>query len=109
MIFATTLVFLITGVAQSVGPQLTGLISPFPVYAATLAAFTHRLQGREQAVLLLRGVVAGSFTFIAFFLVVSLTLVAWGVTASFLAAIGVSLLTHAVSLQFLRGGGERRA
>jgi hypothetical protein len=47
MFFATALVFLITGLAQSLGPQLTGLISPFPVYAATLAAFTHRFQGRE--------------------------------------------------------------
>ncbi len=105
VVSATALVFLITGVAQSLGPQLTGLISPFPVYAATLAAFTHRFQGRDQAVLLLRGVIAGSFTFIAFFLVVSLTLVALGVAASFLAAIGVSLLTHAVSLRFLRRGG----
>jgi len=103
MIFATALVFLITGFAQSLGPQLAGLISPFPVYAATLAAFTHRFQSREQAVMLLRGVIAGSFTFIIFFLIVSLTIVAWGVAVSFLAAIGVSLLTHAASFQFLRG------
>ena len=103
MICATALVLLITGLAQSLGPQLTGLISPFPAYAATLAAFTHRFQGREQAVMLLRGVIAGSFTFIVFFLVVSLTIIAWGVAASFLAAIGISLLTHAASLQFLRG------
>jgi ABC-type nickel/cobalt efflux system permease component RcnA len=53
--------------------------------------------------MLLRGVIAGSFTFIVFFLVVSLTIVAWGVAVSFLAAIGVGLLTHAASLQFLRG------
>ena len=103
MFFATALVFVITGVAQSVGPQLTGLISPLPVYAATLAAFTQWFQGREQAVLLLKGVIAGSFTFIAFFLVLSLTIVTWGIATSFLAAIGVSLLTHTVSLQFLRG------
>lgn len=109
IIFATALVFLITGVAQALGAQLTGLITPFPVYAATLAAFTHRFQGREQAVLLLRGVIAGSFTFIAFFLVLSLTLVAWGVAVSFLAAIGVSLLTHVVSLQFLRRERGSRA
>ena len=110
IISATALVFLITGIAQSLGPQLTGLISPFPVYAATLAAFTHRFQGREQAVLLLRGVIAGSFTFIVFFLVVSLTIVSWGTAASFLAAIGVSLLTHAASLQFLLSAGvESRA
>jgi len=109
IIFATVLVFLITGTAQAFGAQLTGLITPFPVYAATLAAFTHGFQGREQAVLLLRGVIAGSLTFILFFLVLSLTLIAWGVAASFLAALVVSLLTHAVSLQFLRKGIWSRA
>jgi hypothetical protein len=103
MISATALVLLITGLAQPLGPELTGLLSPFPVYATTLAVFTHRSQGGKQAVKLLRGVIVGSFTFIVFFIVVSLTLVAWGVGASFLTAIGVSLLTHAASLQFLRG------
>jgi hypothetical protein len=102
MISATALVLLITGLAQSLGPELTGLLSPFPVYATTLAVFTHRTQDGKQAVRLLRGVIVGSFTFIMFFLVVSLTIVEWGVGLSFLTAIVVSLLTHTASLQFLR-------
>jgi hypothetical protein len=102
MVSATALVFLITGVAQVLGPQLTGLLTPFPIYATTLAVFTHRSQGGEEAVKLLRGVIVGSLTFIFFFLIVSLTIVAWGVAASFLTAIGASFLTHATSLQLLR-------
>jgi len=102
MFSATALVILITGVAPLVGPQLTGLLSPFPVYATTLAVFVHRSQGGEEAVKLLRGVVVGSFTFIVFFLILSLTIVAWGVASSFLMAIGVSLLTHISSLQVLK-------
>jgi len=102
MFSATALVILITGVAPLVGPQLTGLLSPFPVYATTLAVFVHRSQGGEEAVKLLRGVVVGSFTFIVFFLILSLTIVAWGVSSSFLMAIGVSLLTHISSLQVLK-------
>ena len=102
MVSATALVILITGVAPLLGPQLTGLLSPFPVYATTLAVFVHRSQGGEEAVKLLRGVVVGSFTFIVFFLILSLSIVAWGVAWSFLMAIGMSLLTHITSLQVLK-------
>jgi len=102
MASATALVILITGAAPFLGPQLTGLLSPFPIYATTLAVFTHRSQGGGEAVKLLRGVVVGSFTFIIFFLILSLTIMTWGVGFSFLLAIGVSLLTHFVSLHVLR-------
>ena len=102
MVSATILVFLITGVAQWLGPQLTGLLTPFPIYATILAVFTHRYAGGAQAVRLLRGVVAGSFTFAVFFLVISSTIVLWGIGLAFVCAIGVSVLTHFVSFQFLR-------
>jgi hypothetical protein len=103
MISATALVFIITGVAQLLGPQLTGLLTPFPVYVIVLAVFIHRLQGGGQAVRLLRGVVGGSLTFAIFFLVISTTILAWGTGASFTAAICIGLATHACSLQFLKG------
>ena len=102
MASATALVFLITGLAQVLGPQLTGLLTPFPIYATILAVFTHQYAGGTQAVRLLRGVVAGSFTFAVFFLVISSTIIVWGIGIAFLCAIGVSLLTHIASLQFLR-------
>jgi len=102
MVSATALVIALTAVAPLLGPQLTGLLSPFPVYATTLGVFTHRSQGGEEAVKLLRGVVVGSLTFTVFFLVVALTIVSWGLAASFLTAIGVSLLMHSVLLQLLR-------
>lgn len=102
MVSATALVFIITGIAQLLGPQLTGLLTPFPVYATILAIFVHRMEGGQQAVRLLRGVVAGSFTFAVFFLVISTTMLAWGVDTSFICAIGISLVTHASSLQFLK-------
>jgi hypothetical protein len=106
MASATALVFVVTGLAQLLGPQLTGLLTPFPIYATTLAVFTHRSQGGEEAVKLLRGVIVGSVTFILFFLILSLTIVAWGIAASFLTAVGASFLTHATSLQLLRFRGR---
>jgi len=102
MVSATALVFVITGVAQLLGPRLTGLLTPFPVYVTILAVFIHRLQGGGQAVRLLRGVVAGSFTFAVFFLVLSTTILAWGVGASFTAAICTGLVTHGCSFQLLQ-------
>jgi hypothetical protein len=102
MVSATALVFIITGIAQLLGAQLTGLLTPFPVYATILAIFVHRSEGHAQAVRLLRGVVAGSFTFAVFFLVISSTILTLGLGVSFVCAIGMSLLTHIVSFMFLK-------
>jgi hypothetical protein len=104
MITATTLVLVITGVAQTLGPHLTGLLTPFPIYATILAIFTHRLEGGTEAVKLLRGLVAGLFTFTVFFLVISSTILPWGIGLSFVSAIGISLFTHATSLLILKRG-----
>lgn len=106
MISATALVFIITGAAQLLGPQLTGLLAPFPVYATILAVFIHRLEGGGQSVRVLRGLVAGSFTFAVFFLIISATILPWGVGASFTCAIGASVLTHAGSFRFLKHSGS---
>lgn len=102
MFSATVLVFVITGLAPVLGAELTGLLSPFPVYTTTLAAFTHRSDGGAEATKFIRGVIVGTATFILFFLVVSLTIVTWGIAASFLAAIGASFLAHLTSLQLLK-------
>ena len=102
MVSATALVFLITAIAQFLGPKLTGLLTPFPIYASVLAVFTHRYETAGDAVSLLRGVVVGSITAVIFLLVISSTIAAWGVGFAFLSAIGVSLVTHGAVFQFLK-------
>jgi hypothetical protein len=102
MLSATILVFLITGVAQTLGPKLTGLLTPFPIYATVLTVFTHRYETANQAIRLLRGVVAGSVTSTVFLLIVSSTIIGWGVGYAFLTAICVSMLTHTAMFQFLK-------
>ena len=101
MVSATILVIVITGVADRLGPQLTGLLTPFPVYATILAVFTHRAEGWPQSVRLLRGVVTGSFTFTIFFLIIAGTIAHWGVGVAFGSAILASVLTHATTLIFI--------
>jgi len=102
MISATALVFIITGIAQLLGPKLTGLLTPFPIYASVLAVFTQRYEAVEHAVRLLRGVVIGSITATIFLLIVSSTIIAWGIGFAFLSAMGVSLVTHLAIFQFLK-------
>jgi hypothetical protein len=70
MIVATVFVLLLTTFANALGPQLSGLIAPFPIFGTVLAVFAHKQQGGIAATQLLRGVVLGSVAFATFFLVV---------------------------------------
>jgi hypothetical protein len=102
MAVATTLVVLLTGVAPALGPRLTGLLTPFPLYAAILAVFAHRLQGPAAAVGVLRGLLLGLFAFAAFFLVLAMLLDRVGIASAFAGAILVALTVQAGSLLVLR-------
>lgn len=102
MVAATVLVLGLTAAASTLGPQLSGLLSPFPVYATILAAFTHSSESGASAAHLLRGVVTGTFSFAVFFLVVGGTVEHWGVGTAFVGATAAALLMHGVSLVRVR-------
>ena len=59
MLIATTFVFVLTSAADRLGPQLSGVIAPFPIYGIVLATFAHLQQGAPAARQLLRGGGAG--------------------------------------------------
>lgn len=107
MAAGAALVVAITGVARSLGPRLSGLLTPFPVAATVFTVFTHRFQGGAAAARLLRGLVAGCFTLAVFFLVVAATLEAWGIAASFGAATAACLVVQAGTLLLMRRSGTR--
>lgn len=98
MIVATAFVLGLTGAASILGPQLSGLLAPFPMFTTILAVFTHHFQGADFTRRLLRAVVAGSFTFVTFFLVISLIINRWGIVAAFGLAILAALATHSALL-----------
>ena len=87
---ATGLVVLLTSVANDLGPQLSGLISPFPAFSVIFAAFTHSQQGAKSASNLLRGVSVGSGSYALFFLVVGLWLNASGIALTYALACGAA-------------------
>lgn len=102
MAIAAAFVLLLTGVASLLGPQLTGLVSPFPVYATILAVFAHRQLGGHAAADVLRGMLVGLFAFVAFFLVIAIQIERTGVGPAFVFAIVVALLAQGVSLWLMR-------
>lgn len=102
MLAASAVVVILTSVASSLGPQLSGLLSTFPLYASILAAFTHRFQDAAAARRLLRGLITGIFTFAVFFLLIAVLVEGWGILVSFGLATLVALLLHGCSLWLLR-------
>ncbi len=97
MIIATTFVILLTTFANMLGPQLSGLIAPFPVFGVVLAAFNHVQNGAKAASNLLRGIVFGSIAYTAFFLIVGTFLSRLGIALTyFLAAISAALISGAI-------------
>ena len=102
MILATAIVLLLTGVAPALGPHLTGLLSPFPVYAAILTIFAHRLEGAAAATAVLRGLLLGLFAFSLFFLSLAMLLEPAGLLVAFVVATAAALATQGVTLWLLR-------
>jgi hypothetical protein len=93
---ALALVLALTTTAGWLGPQLSGLLAPFPVITTVLATFTHSQRGADEAVRLLRGMLSGfvAFALFCFTLTVSLggaTLVA-GFALATVAALAAQVL-----------------
>jgi len=107
MVVATVFVVLLTSMAEALGPELTGLLAPFPLYAAILTVFGHRLDGPGAALKVLRGLLLGLFAFAGFFLVLALTLERVGTAVAFAAAIALTLTLQAGSLWILRRASNR--
>jgi hypothetical protein len=102
MLVATGFVLGLTGAATILGPKLSGLLAPFPMFTTILAVFTHYFQGAHFTRRLLRAVVAGSFTFVIFFLVISLLVNRWGIAVAFALALLAAMATHSVLLFVIR-------
>jgi len=102
MVVATGFVLLLTGAAPALGPRLTGLLAPFPLYGAVLAVFAHRLHGPGAAIAVLHGLLAGLFAFAGFFFVLAALIEGAGIAPAFAAALALTLAVQAGALWALR-------
>jgi hypothetical protein len=97
------LVLTVTLLAEAMGPRLCGLVSAFPVATTVMCVYTHRHAGAGAAVMLLRGLLVGLYSFSLFCLSVALLLPRTGTWQAFALALAVS-----VSAQCLLIAASRR-
>jgi hypothetical protein len=102
MLMATGVVLALTGLARPVGPHLSGLLSPLPVFATVFAIFAHILQGGAAARQILHGVMVSSFACSIFFLLIAQCLSTWGIGATWSAATLAALLIQGCALWIKR-------
>lgn len=95
---ALALVCALTAAAGWLGPQLSGLLAPFPIIASVLATFTQAQCGSEEALRMLRGLLAGFFAFALFCATLALSLRSLGIAPSFMLATGVALSSQGLML-----------
>lgn len=97
MVAGAMLTLGVTGAASVVGGIWSGLLSVFPVIGLVMAVFTHRSQGADQVSLLVRGMVRGLYSFAAYFLVFSLTIVSLGLLKACLLSILAAAVVQALA------------
>lgn len=103
MVATGALVTVLMLLADVMGPQLSGIVSTYPVILTVIGTFTHHRWGREAAWRVLRGLTVSLGAFVAFFLVVGLVLPRAGLLAAYALAI-LAALVVATGLFFLNRG-----
>jgi hypothetical protein len=89
--------------ADVLGPQLSGIVSTYPVILTVVGTFTHHRWGREAVWRVLRGLTRSLVAFVAFFLVVGTMLPTAGLVGAYALASTVCVAV-ATALFFLSGG-----
>ena len=102
MAVATALVVSITTAAPVLGPQLTGLLTTYPVYASVLAQ-----RGPVAATHVIRGLCFGLLAFASFFFTIGALIDRAGIVVGFAAAIAAALAVQTMTLVWLRSEASR--
>jgi MFS family permease len=96
LLATAAMVLALTTASGALDPWLSGLLAPFPIITAVLAAFTHAQAGPHAAVELLAGLVPGLASFVLFFVLLALLLNPLGIAAAFALASAAALASHAL-------------
>ncbi|MBD2702199.1 hypothetical protein IC229_16220 [Spirosoma sp. BT702] len=93
---ATLFVLIITGLAHVLGPNWSGILTPFPILTSVLAIFSHTLQGSNAAIVTLRGLVMGLLGFTTFLYLQAHWLPEFSVATSFGMAVVINAFINVV-------------
>lgn len=104
MLMITAFVITLTFFAKPLGPEWSGVLTPFPVITAVLTVFTHLTQGMKQVRVVLVGMYTGVVGFLTFLLAVIFFLpnfsIALSYTAAFLLCIAAAFLAKTLFAKF---------
>ena len=104
LVSATSLLMVITSLANWLGPAASGMLAPIPVIAWPLVVFAHVQNGRAGMAAMVRGNAIGAVGVIAFYLVLAGLLDAWGVAIAIsLAMLCAVILTVGLAAALRRG------
>jgi hypothetical protein len=92
---ALGMVFALTAASEALGPNLSGLLTPFPIITSVLAVFTHAHGGIAQVEVLLRNFLLGFYGFAAFCIALVVTLPAMTLMTAFGLATAAALAVQA--------------
>jgi hypothetical protein len=97
---ALLLVLGLTAVSGALGPDLSGLLAPFPIITSVLAISTYAHAGVDEVVLLLRNFLFGFYGFAAFCFVLAISLPDLATAAAFGTATAAALIVQSATLAF---------
>ncbi len=109
MLIATGLVLSLTEAASLLGPELSGLLSPLPVFSTILAVFAHHTHGAASGIRVLKGQIIGLFAFATFFLIVGSLLTQLEILLTYTIATAAALVISAFAHLYVRREGSRRS
>lgn len=92
MLVITSFVVVITYFADILGPNWSGILTPFPIMTAVLAIFTHYTQGIYQVRRIYMGLFTGMFGFTLFLFLQAILLPHTSIFWAFVAGIIVDIL-----------------
>jgi hypothetical protein len=108
MLAAAILVLALISLAEQLGPALSGLLAPFPVATAIIAAFTHQENGPAAVIEFFRGFLLAENSFALFCTVLATTLSSLSLSAALGVALTSQLALQAIILwRMRRVGGSK--
>nr|WP_282553899.1 hypothetical protein [Providencia rettgeri] len=102
MLLIAVLVVGVTLVAPFIGAGASGVLASYPFMASILAVFSYIMINAQAAQRVMRGLVAGLFSFAVFFYTLSLVLPKFNLIVAYTAAIIWALIVQFISLRYIQ-------
>jgi hypothetical protein len=91
MLAGVMLTLIVTTLAASLGGLWSGILTVFPIISSVVAVFTHITMGANQVAAFYRGMIAGLYSFVAFFIGMAILLNKTSIWTASLISISLSI------------------